>query len=310
VIRVGVIGLGSMGKNHVRVYSELPDVELIGIADLDDGIARGLAEKYHTKPFTDYKDLLKQDLDAVSIAVNTSSHHEVAMCAARSGMNMLVEKPIATTIQEAQEIIKAAESNKIKLMVGLVERYNPVIPIIKREIEGAEVCLIEITRIGPFPPRVKDIGIVTDLATHDIDLLRYLTGSEVKNLHSVISKNIAHHEDTAILIFEMANGILARVTVNWLTPFKVREINVATKEKFIKASLIGGNVSVCSRFKEDESSYVVREVTVPRTEPLKQELRAFIESVRDNVQPPVSGEDALKALEVAILCLSQKNGVG
>lgn len=304
MIKVGVIGLGSMGKNHARVYSELPDVELIGIADLDDGIARDLAEKYHTTPFTDYKDLLKQGLDAVSIAVNTSSHHEVAICTARAGVNMLIEKPIAPSVQEAQEIIKAAESNKIKLMVGLIERYNPVIPIIKREIEGIEVCLIEITRIGPFPPRVKDIGIVTDLATHDIDLLRYLTGSEVKNLHSVISKIIAQHEDNAILIFEMANGILARITVNWLTPYKVREINVATKDKFIKASLIGGNVSVFSRFSKDDSSYAVRELTVPRIEPLKQELRAFIESVRNNVQPPVSGEDALRALEVAIRCLN------
>jgi len=302
MLRVGVIGLGAMGKNHVRVYSELPDVELVGIADVDYRLAQGLAEKYHATPFGDYKELLEQKLDAVSVAVPTSLHREVAVEAARAGVNMLVEKPIADSIVAAEEIIKAAKKNNVKLMVGHIERFNPVVPIIKKEIEGHKISLIEITRIGPFPPRVKDIGVVVDLATHDIDLIKYLTNSEFRKIHSLASKSLAQHEDAAILLFEMANGALARVTVDWLTPFKVREINIATKEKFIKASLIDQKVATYSKYKED-GSYLVKDLNVPFSEPLKLELQAFIDCLRNNSHPPISGEDGLNALEVASQCV-------
>jgi predicted dehydrogenase len=302
MVKVGVIGLGAMGKNHVRVYSELPDVELAGIADVDDGLAQGLAKKYHTKPFSDYKELLQENLDAVSIVVPTSLHREVALAAADAGTNMLIEKPIADSISAGSSIIEAASKSQLKLMIGHVERFNPVIPVIKKEIEGTEVGLIEITRIGPFPPRIRDVGVVIDLATHDIDLLRYITGSEFKKIYSLTSRNLAPHEDAAILLFQMENGILGRVTVNWLTPFKVREINIATREKFIKASLIDQKVTIYSKYKENES-YLVRELSVPFGEPLKLELEAFIHSLKNNIPPPITGEDGLKALEVASLCL-------
>jgi len=304
MLKVGVIGLGSMGKNHVRVYSELPEIELVGIADVNYGLAQSLAVRYHTKPFNDYQELLKQDLDAISIAAPTSLHREVAVKAARAEVSMLVEKPIADTVASAREIIKAAEENNVKLMVGHVERFNPVTPIVKKEIENAEVSLIEVARIGPFPPRVKDVGVVTDLATHDIDLIRYLTGSEFSKIYSLTSRSLAKHEDAAILLFEMANGVLARITVNWLTPFKVREITVATKEKFIKASLIDQKITEYSTYKENDS-YLVKELNVPFREPLKLELQAFIDSIRNNTELLISGADGLRALEVATQCLDR-----
>ncbi|MBN2186927.1 MAG: Gfo/Idh/MocA family oxidoreductase [Dehalococcoidia bacterium] len=304
-VKVGVIGLGAMGKNHARIYFELPEVELVGVADVNYGLAQSLAVRYHAKPFNDYQKLLEQDLDAVSIAVPTSLHKEVAMNAAHAGVSMLVEKPIAGTVASAKEIIKAAQENNAKLMVGHVERFNPVTPIIKKEIENDGVSLIEVTRIGPFPPRVKDVGVVTDLATHDIDLIRYLTGSEFSKIYSLTSRSLAQHEDAAILLFEMANGVLARVTVNWLTPFKVREITVATKEKFIKASLIDQKVTEYSKYKENDS-YLVKELNVPFREPLKLELQAFIDSIRNNTELLISGADGLRALEVAGRCLKQQ----
>jgi predicted dehydrogenase len=306
MIKVGVIGLGAMGKNHVRVYSALPDVELAGIADTDHSLTQSLAKKYHTKPFSDYKELLREDLDAVSIAVPTSLHREVALAAADAGTNMLLEKPIADSVLAASSIIEAAIKNQMKLMIGHIERFNPVIPVIKKEIEETEVSLIEITRIGPFPPRIRDIGVVIDLATHDIDLLRYITGSEFKKVYSLTSRNLAPHEDAAILLFQMENGVLGRVTVNWLTPFKVREINIATREKFIKASLIDQKVTTYSKYKENDS-YLVKELSVPSGEPLKLELEAFIHSLKNNIPPPITGEDGLKALEVASLCLQGRN---
>ena len=309
MFRVGVIGLGAMGRNHVRVYSELPDVELAGIADVDPALAQSLAKKYRTKPFSDYKELLQEDLDVVSIAVPTSLHREVALAAADAGANMLVEKPIADSVSAGSSIIEAASKNRVKLMIGHIERFNPVIPVIKKEIEGTEVSLIEITRIGPFPPRIRDVGVVIDLATHDIDLLRYITGSEFKKIYSLTSRNSAPYEDAAILLFEMENGILGRVTVNWLTPFKVRTINIPTKEKLIKASLIDQKVTIYSKYKENDS-YMVKELSVPFAEPLRLELQAFISSIKNDVRPPVSGEDGLKALEVAISCINKNEAAG
>ena len=303
MLKVGVIGLGAMGNNHARVYSELPDAELVGVADLDSELARGIAKKYNTVPFADYKELLRQGLDAVSIAVPTSLHREIAVHVACAGVNILVEKPIADTVEAAREMIKSARDNTVKLMVGHIERFNPIIPILKKEIEGAEVILIEITRIGPFPPRVKDVGIVVDLAVHDIDLIRYLTGSDLKEIYSLISKSRSKHEDAAIMLFRMANGVIARCTINWLTPFKVREISIATNKKFIRASLIEQKISEYSTYTESDH-YLVKEFSVPFGEPLKFELEAFIDSVINDTEPPVTGFDGLEALKRAIQCLN------
>jgi UDP-N-acetylglucosamine 3-dehydrogenase len=302
MVKVGVIGLGAMGKNHVRVYSELPGVELAGIADVDDGLAEGLAKRYHTKAFSDYRELLRENLDGVSVVVPTSLHREVALAAADAGANMLIEKPIADSVSAANSVIEAATKNRLKLMIGHIERFNPTVPVIKKEIEGTEISLVEISRIGPFPPRIKDVGVVIDLATHDIDLLRYITGSEFKKIYSLTSRNLAAHEDAAILLFQMENGILGRITVSWLTPFKVREISIATKDRFIKASLTDQRVTTYSKYRENDS-YLVRELNVPFGEPLKLELEAFTHSLSDDIPPPITGEDGLKALEVASLCL-------
>lgn len=308
MIKVGVIGVGAMGKHHARVYSELQDVELIGIADVNENLAYSIAKKYRTKTFINYKELLEQDLDAVSIAVPTSLHKKVAVDIANAGVDMVIEKPIADTVENAKEIIRTVKKNDIKLMVGHIERFNPIIPIIKKSIKNTKIISIGITRVGPLPPRIKDVGIVIDLATHDVDLIRYLTNSEFKKIYSLTSKNISKNEDTAILSFEMENGVLAHITTNWLTPFKIREINVATREKFIKGRFIDQKVLEYSKYKTDDS-YVVKELNVPFGEPLKLELKAFLESIKKDVEPPITGEDGLKALGVAIKCLKQNGRV-
>jgi UDP-N-acetylglucosamine 3-dehydrogenase len=301
MLRTGVIGTGAMGQNHARIYSELADVELVGVADIDFDICTNIGRHYNCIPFRDYRELLKQRLDAVSIVVPTSLHAEVAAAAACAGVNMLVEKPLAEAIPAAKEIIRACKSNNIKLMVGHVERFNPVVTAVRKEIEQEDVSLLEITRIGPFPPRVKDVGIVIDLATHDVDLIRYLTGSEFKKAFGLISRNLTEHEDLAILAFEMANGTLARVTTNWLTPFKVRELTIATKKKYIKASLTDQRVTEYSRYAKNES-YLVRDIKVPFGEPLKLEITAFLDCIRNDSPPPISGDDGLRVLEVLGCC--------
>jgi len=304
MLKLGVIGVGVMGRNHARVYSELPDVELIAVADVDKELAISVAESYNCKAYANYKDLLGENLDAVSIAVPTTLHKRVALDAIEKRINVLVEKPIADTVKNADEIIEAARQEGVKLMVGHVERFNPVITTIKENIANLQVVSIDITRVGPLPPRIKDVGVVVDLAIHDIDLIHYLANSEFKRVYGLTSKSIFEHEDTATLSFEMENGILAHITVNWLTPFKVREINVATTEKFIKGWLIDQKVCEYSKYQED-NSYVAKELNVSRAEPLKVELVKFIECIKNDEEPPITGQDGLKALEIAMLCLKK-----
>ena len=300
-VKAGVVGVGAMGKNHARIYSELPDVELVGVSDADYRTAQSVAKKYHSKPFIDYKGLLGSGLDVVSIVVPTSLHHEVALETARAGVNMLIEKPIAHTLRAAEEMIKIAEDSRVKLMVGHLERFNPAVSVLKREIAGGTVCSIEITRVGPFPPRIKDVGVILDLGTHDIDLVRYITASEFRKVYCLASRNSSAYEDAAVILGEMKNGILAQITINWLTPFKVREISIATRERFIKASLIEQKVTEYSKYQDN--AYLVKELNVPYGEPLKLELEAFIDCLRNNSPPPISGEEGLKALEIALQCL-------
>lgn len=306
MLRVGVIGVGAMGKNHARVYSELPNVELVGVADPLIQQANCVASQFNTTAFQHYEELLEKNLHAVSIVVPSSMHKEIALEAAKAGVNILVEKPIAHTIDAAHEILEVAQRYGIKLMVGHIERFNPVVSIIKKELSDNEINLIEITRIGPLPPRIKDVGVIIDLATHDIDLIRYLTGSECKHVFSLKANNLSEHEDVAIIMFKMENGILARIAVNWLTPFKVREINIATKNKYIKGSLIDQKVATYSGYIANDS-YLVKEISVPFGEPLKNELNSFLNCIRNNTPPPVSGNDGLRALEVATKCLTGMN---
>lgn len=300
--KVGVIGVGAMGQHHARVYGELPDVELVGVADVDGNLAPSIAERFHTKAFTDYKQLLRQGLDAVSIAVPTSLHKEVAVDVAEAGVSMLVEKPIADTVENAEEIVRRARRNGVRLMIGHIERFNPIIPVMKKSIENNDVISIDITRVGPIPPRIRDVGVVIDLATHDIDLIRYLANSEFKKIYGLTSRSLSEREDIAILSFEMENGVLAHITTNWLTPYKVREINIYTKTKLIKGGLIDQKVMEFSNYGED-NGYLVRELSVPYGEPLRLELESFMQCINKDHEPSVTGHDGLKALEIALKCL-------
>jgi UDP-N-acetylglucosamine 3-dehydrogenase len=303
IVRAGVIGVGSMGKNHARLYSEFPDVELVGVADANLELVQNIATQYNTQYFTDYKELLRQNLDLVSVVVPTSFHHEVTIAAAQAGVNVLVEKPIARTIENASTMIETCAKKGVKLMVGHVERFNPIFPVIKSRISKLNIISIDISRLGPFPPRIRDVGVVVDLATHDIDILRFLTDSEFHKVLSLIGSGLVpDREDTALLSFEMDNGILCHINTNWLTPFKVREVNIAAKEKYIKGWLIDRKISEFETL--NNGDYIVREIPVPYGEPLQLELRAFVKSVSENIKPPVTGEDGLAALKVALQCLN------
>lgn len=303
-VRAGVIGLGAMGRQHARVYASLPEVELVGVADLDVKAVDATANQHRVAGFQDYRDLLKMGAEVVTVAVPTVHHHKVGMDVLEAGVNLLMEKPIADTVANAYELTNKALQKGLKLMVGHIERFNPAIAGLKESIKENRVLSVGTTRVGPIPPRIQDVGVVIDLAIHDIDLIRYIAQSEIVDVKSSISSYLGKHEDAVVLSFKLENGVLAYTVANWLTPFKIREVNVATREKFVKAGLIEQRVVEYSHY-DPSGSYVVKELNIRQAEPLKLELEAFIRAVAGEGAIPITGEDGLRALEIAHRALEQ-----
>jgi predicted dehydrogenase len=304
-LRVGVVGVGVMGSNHARVFAELPNVELVGIADPEPTHREFVAHALGCRAFETVDDLLAYGVDAVSIAAPTHLHHPIALTCIGAGAHVLVEKPIASTVEEGRQIIAAAARAGVTLMVGHVERFNPAVAAIKDAISGEDILSIAITRVGPFPPRMSNIGVVIDLAVHDIDLIRWFTNSEIVEVQPQLSSALAEREDIALLQFRTASGVLAHINTNWLTPFKARNITVATRGKYVTGDLLTRQVSECFGFQAD-GSYSMRHLPVGHAEPLRAELQAFVRAIRGRTPPPVTGEEGVASLEIAIRCLEAK----
>ncbi len=300
ILRLGVVGVGSIGKEHVRILSKLKDCVLVGIVDTDQQLAAVVAERFSTRRFKKPDDLFAQNIDAISICTPTSSHFRIARTAIEKNIHSLIEKPITKTISQAKKLIDLAEKKKLKLMVGYVERFNPIVAVIKRRIKGETVISINFTRVGPVPPKVGDIGITLDLATHDIDLLRYLLETDFKKIKSVSSTQ-NNREDAAVLSFKLGNGTIASIVTNWYTPYKVRKIEIATKNKFIVGDFILQEVHEHYNYKVG-GTYSTKVIPVKKTEPLKEELKAFVESIKLDKITKVTGEDGLEALKIAVRC--------
>jgi predicted dehydrogenase len=216
----------------------------------------------------------------------------------------MVEKPIASTVEEGEEIIRAARRAGVTLMIGHVERFNPAVQAIAQAIRDEDILSIAITRVGPFPPRMSNVGVVTDLAVHDIDLICWFTRSKIVEVQPQISNAVAEREDIALLQFRTASGVLAHINTNWLTPFKARTVHVATKKKYVTGDLLTRQVTECSGFQKD-GSYSMRHLSVGHAEPLRAELSAFIKAIWEGSIPPVTGEDGVASLAVAIECLTR-----
>lgn len=303
-LRIGVIGAGVMGTNHGRVLAGLPGVTLVGIVDPLPEHRDRAVELIGCKTFATLDELLLAGVDAVTIAAPTHLHHEVALTCIGRGIHVLVEKPIASTVTEGREIVAAAKKAGVTLMVGHVERFNPAVAAIKQAIRDEDILSIGITRVGPFPPRMSNVGVVIDLAVHDIDLIRWFTDSEITEVQPQLSSAIAEREDIALLQFRTASGVLAHINTNWLTPFKARTVTVATRGKYVMGDLLTRQVTECFGFKAD-GSYSMRHLPVGHDEPLRAELIAFVNAVSSNGTPAVTGEEGVASLEIAIQCLEQ-----
>ncbi len=295
-IKVGVIGAGGMGQHHIRVYSELKNVELAGIADVDVARTAKLAATYKTKAYTDYKELLKQNLDAVSIVVPTLAHKEVALAAINAGVNILVEKPIADTLENAAEIIKLADKAGLKLMVGHTERFNPAIIKLKEIVNSGilgKIVSISARRVGPYHPRIRDVGIIMDLGVHDIDVISYLYKRNVEEIYAIGGANIHPFEDHASIILRYEDECAGVIETNWLTPHKIRELTVIGLKGVAYMDYINQTLEIYN----DERP---AKIEIKKDEPLKNELEYFIECLSKNKQPSPSGEEGKEVLRIAI----------
>jgi len=294
MLKVGVIGAGAMGQHHVRVYSGLGNVELAGVSDLDEQRLKTLAEKYGVESFTDYGELLKKDLDAVSIAVPTTLHREVSLDAVTRGINVLVEKPIADTMENANLIIKASRTNSVKLMVGHVERFNPAIIALKdHQDELGKIVTISARRVGPYNPRIRDVGIITDLAVHDVDVMSYLYSKKIRSVHAYAGSVNHRFEDYAHILLGFENGNSGSIETNWLTPHKVRQLTVTGTDGIAYVDYIGQTLRICNE-------KGVNDIDIEKKEPLRNELEHFVKCILEDRDPVVSGEEGIQALKVAL----------
>jgi len=302
-IKVGVIGTGAMGQHHVRIYSESPDVELVGIADIDPVRINKQAVQYKTKAFTDYRELLNQNIDAVSIAVPTMMHREVALAAIEAGVNVLIEKPIADAMESATEIIESANSSGLKLMIGHIERFNPAVMRLKEIIDSGalgKVVSISTHRVGPYNPRIRDVGVIMDIGVHDIDVISYLHGMKVSEVYAVAGADIHSFEDHAAFILRFDHEHSGIVETNWLTPHKIRKLTAIGLKGVAYLDYIDQTVEL-----HDEGW--IRKAKVETSEPLRNELRYFVDCVTKNTQPSPSGEEGKYALEVAMAAIESYN---
>ena len=305
-LRAGVVGLGMMGRNHARVWDEsVDDAELVAVADPDaTAVARATAGR-RARGFEDAERMLaEEELDLVSIVAPTSLHLPVTLAALRAGANVLVEKPIAATREEATEMIRAADTAGRMLTVGHIERFNPAIRELRRRLEAGElgrIFQISATRLGPFPARIRDVGVVVDLAPHDVDIMRYLVGAEPVRIYAEVERRIhTEHEDLFTGTIRFANGVLGVLNINWLTPTKQRVLTVTGERGMYVADYITQNLDFHAN---PEAATVIEgqmtRLEVRHEEPLTVELREFARAVRDGGPPPVTPHDGLVALLLA-----------
>jgi UDP-N-acetylglucosamine 3-dehydrogenase len=315
--KVAVIGAGSMGKNHLRVYSELSNVSLVAVSDTDSVNTKTLASRFGIQHYEDYRVMLeKEKPEAVSVCVPTALHLEVAKTALEAGAHVLVEKPIAATVEDGIELIEIAISLGRQLMVGHIVRFNPAIQALKQKLdEGLLGRIFQIVshRVGPYPARIRDVGVVVDLAPHDVDIMRFLTDSNPIRVYAETEQRIhTEHEDLLLGLLRFPDGVTGALEINWLTPTKVREILVLGERGlyrvddltqdlyFYENAQANGVLWPALQTLKGVSEGSLTRFSMKRYEPLKAELQCFVEAVQGGGPVPVSGEDGLAALRIAL----------
>ncbi|MCG6872423.1 MAG: Gfo/Idh/MocA family oxidoreductase [Gammaproteobacteria bacterium] len=299
-LRVGVVGVGYLGRFHARIFAEMPGVELVGVADIDPGAAEVIGTLHGCSWFTDPGALIGK-VEAVSIVVPTSAHREVALPYLEAGIHMMLEKPVAGSLADARAIVEAAERCGVTLQVGHVERYNAGIMALADRVQSPR--FIEAHRLGTFVERATDVDVVTDLMIHDIDIVLSLVDSKIRRVAAMGLPVLTDHVDIANARIEFENGAVANVTASRVSNKKFRRIRVFGPDCYQALNFIDQRIDVVSTGKIPEGQrfpeIVTEQIQIESRQPLDAELADFIGVVRDGRAPLVSGQDGLAALEVA-----------
>lgn len=300
-VRLGVVGLGQWGRHHARIYAGFPDVELTGVVDINRAELKGFVSRYRTKGYGDYRELLGQ-VDAVSIAAPTVLHHAIARDFLAAGVHVLVEKPITTTVAEAEELVALADRQDRVLLVGHVERFKPAV---RRLMELSRAPLfIQARRVRPYDDsRIMDVGVVMDLMIHDLDIVRSLAGGPVAEIGGLGVNVHNSHEDLAVAHLRFASGCQAWLLASRVSADKVAEIEVTMPDRVIRLDYHKQQIALHPFGGE------VEQMVLRGDEPLRAELRHFVNCVQGGELPLVRGEDGLHALEMALRLLEEMSVV-
>lgn len=320
-MKVAVVGAGAMGMNHLRVLKDFADaqVQLVAVADPAQANLERAMSRFHIVGYADYRQMIEQETpDLVAVVVPTDLHFEVASYALERGINVLIEKPITSTVAEALTLIELARAQRVKIAVGHIERFNPAVMLVKRQLVAGQLGQIfqmHARRLGPFPPRIRDVGVTLDLATHDIDVMRYLADAEVERVFGETQRRIHEkHEDTVLGVLRFTNQTIGMLDVNWLTPTKVREltitgekgmylINYLTQDVFFYENDYTVSNWDALRTLTGVSEGTMTRLKVQKAEPLCLEYENVFAAICNDTLPIVTGEDGVAALTIALQLL-------
>lgn len=318
MLRVGVVGVGHLGRFHTRVYSELGACELVGVYDTDAARAAEVAAEFGTRAVADPGELL-DGVDAVSVATPTVSHHEVARLCIDAGVHVLIEKPIARTVEEARDIVEAGREKGLVVQVGHIERFNPAVRAAMTVLDAPK--FIEVHRLGVFVPRGTDVAVVLDLMIHDIDLILGTVKSDVTSIEAVGIQVLSPNIDIANARLTFADGCVANITASRVSREKVRKIRFFQPDAYVSIDTLEPRAQVFRR--KEVSGEKLRQIAageiagglgdvvdyedlpLDSQDSLELELGAFVEAASGRSAPVVSGADGLRALEVALEILRQ-----
>jgi len=305
-LRVGVVGTGYLGKFHAEKYSQMDDVELVGIADSNRATAESISEKVGTRAYINHTDLIGR-VDAVSIVVPTAAHFKISRDFLENDIDVLIEKPITETLREADELIAISEARGLIIQVGHLERFNPAILALKDIVKNPR--FIESHRLGIFKERGTDVSVVLDLMIHDIDIISAFVRSDIKSIHAAGIPVITSRSDIANARLEFMNGAVANVTASRISTKNERKMRLFQQDSYISVDFANHEISVVRKKESEKDSIIpgmeIKQITFEKSDALKDELAAFVKAVTTREIPEVTGQVGRDALNVALNVMEQ-----
>ena len=305
-LRVGVVGAGYLGKFHAQKYAQMDDVELVGVVDIDKSQAEEVAGRFNTKAYLHHKYLFGK-VDAVSIVVPTPAHFSVAKDFLENNIDVLIEKPMSETIEQADELIRFAKSRSLIIQVGHLERFNPAVVALRDIIK--QPMFIESHRLSIYKDRCTDVSVVLDLMIHDIDIILNFVRSEIVNIHAAGVPVISGHVDIANARLEFKSGCIANVTASRISTKNERKIRLFQKDTYISVDFANQGITVIQRNNKIEGGLIpgmeIKQLSFAKGDALEDELKSFVKTVRTRENPEVTGQMGRDALKIALSIMKQ-----